>query len=55
MITRWILPQLPIHLGGYHASADLAEVVGPSATSSKRAVNGVGCQIKALFIGSELS
>ena len=55
MITRWILPYLPVRLGGRRAAADPAEVVGAICYKLK-----TGCQwrwlpVKALFTGEPLS
>jgi len=44
MITRWILPHLPARTGGRRSAVDPAEVVGPSATSSKPVASGAGCR-----------
>ncbi|MDJ0365337.1 IS5 family transposase [Hymenobacter sp. H14-R3] len=55
MITRWLLPHLPVRNGGRRCTADLAEVVGAICYKLK-----TGCQwrwlpVKALFTGEPLS
>ena len=55
MITRWMLPHLPIRVGGRRSAADPAEVVGAIRYKLK-----TGCQwrwlpVQALFTGVPLS
>ena len=54
MITRWILPHLPVRLGGRRSAVDPAEVVGAICYQLK-----TGCQwrwlpVQALFTGAPL-
>jgi len=55
MITRWILPHLPIRTGGRRAAADPAEVVGAICYKLKPGCQWRRLPVKVLFTSESLS
>lgn len=55
MITRWLLPHLPVRNGGRRRTANLAEVVGAICYKLKTGYQWRWLLVKVLFMGEPLS